>query len=304
MRMPPSFRKFAPALNWIVLAALVGASVGALNALRIASENSYFQESMRGLAGRVLETGALRGACLGLLTAAGGFVLFALAWPVSRLILRSSRMATVGAWTAVPIIALLAVAAYRLNLDVFPSLLSAASLLGNAVLVLVALLAWWLLVKWLARRQDSLRALAGNGVVMTTMAGLLVLLVGLPMGLASTWKVEVDARQPNVWRILPVEPGEHAMTIRIGDREVTRTVWAGDRRPETLVPSIYRTLDIRSLGSPGEAAIDAAAGITEISVAYEPREALVGGLTPASWAMFISSLVFGFALRRPLGVVF
>jgi hypothetical protein len=113
-----------------------------------------------------------------------------------------------------------------------------------------------------------------------------------------------DSEQRVMWRILPVEPGEHAMTIRIGDREVTRTVWAGDRRPETLVPSIYRTLDIRSLGSPGEAAIDAAAGITEISVAYEPREALVGGLTPASWAMFISSLVFGFALRRPLGVVF
>ncbi len=202
MRMPTWLRKLAPALNWIVLAGLVGASVGALNAMRIASENSYFQESMRGLAGRVLETGALRGACLGLLTAAGGFVLFALAWPGSRLILRSSRMATVGAWTAVPIIALLAVAAYRLNLDVFPSLLSAASLLGNAVLVLVALLAWWLLVKWLARRQDSLRALAGNGVVMTTMAGLLVLLVGLPMGLARTWKVEVDARQPNVLIVL------------------------------------------------------------------------------------------------------
>jgi hypothetical protein len=94
------------------------------------------------------------------------------------------------------------------------------------------------------------------------------------------------------------------MTIRIGDREVTRTVWAGDRRPETLVPSVYRSLDIRSLGSPGEAAIDAGAGITEISVAYEPREALLGGLSSASWAMFISSLVFGFALRRPLGVAF
>lgn len=196
------FRKLAPALNWIAFAFLAGAAVGVLGALRIALDNSYFQESMRGLAGRVLEAGALRGAGLGLFIATGGLVLFAGAWPVCRLILRSARMATVGAWTAVPIVALLAVAAYKLNRDVFPSLLSAASLLGNAALVLVALLAWWLLVKWLSRRQDSLRAIAGNGLVMATMAGLLVLLVGLPMGLARSWKVEVDAQQPNVLIVL------------------------------------------------------------------------------------------------------
>ena len=136
--------RFTPLLNWIALAALLGALAGVSAALPVIAENSYFQESMRNLAGRVLEICALRGARTGLLFAAGGLLVFMLAWPVCRLIFRSSRIATVGAASAVPALALLAIVAYKLNLDVFPSLLSAPSLLGNAALAVVSLFLWWL----------------------------------------------------------------------------------------------------------------------------------------------------------------
>jgi len=113
-----------------------------------------------------------------------------------------------------------------------------------------------------------------------------------------------DSERRILWRISPVEPGVHSVSVRLDDREVVRQVWAGAPRPELLVPSIYRSGDIRSFGSPGEPAIDADSSVAAISVEYGPSDNLFAGLSPASWAMFVSSLVFGFALRRPLGVVF
>jgi hypothetical protein len=113
-----------------------------------------------------------------------------------------------------------------------------------------------------------------------------------------------DSERRVLWRISPTVQGEHAVTIRLDDREHVRHVWAGEARPELLVPTIYRSRDIRTFGSPGEVAIDADSGITAISVEYEPGENHLAGLSTASWAMFISSLACGFALRRPLGVVF
>jgi hypothetical protein len=114
----------------------------------------------------------------------------------------------------------------------------------------------------------------------------------------------MDSERRILWRISPVEPGAHSVSIRLADREVVRQVWAGAPRPELLMPSIYRSGDIRSFGSPGEDAIDSKSRVAAISVEYEPSDDLFAGLSPASWAMFVSSLVFGFALRRPLGVVF
>jgi hypothetical protein len=114
----------------------------------------------------------------------------------------------------------------------------------------------------------------------------------------------MDSEKRILWRISPAEPGLHSVRIRLDDREVVRQLWAGDERPELLVQSIYRSGDIRSFGSPGEATIDSDSAVASISVEYAPSEDLFAGLSPASWAMFVSSLVFGFALRRPLGVVF
>ena len=114
----------------------------------------------------------------------------------------------------------------------------------------------------------------------------------------------MDSEQRILWRISAAEPGVHSVNIRLNDRETVRQVWIGAPRPELLVPSVYRSGDIRSFGSPGEPAIDAGSSVAAISVEYDPNDDLFAGLSPASWAMFISSLIFGFALRRPLGVVF
>ena len=195
-------RRLAPVLNWVALAALLGALAGLSAALKLASDNSYFQESMRNLAGRELEIGAFRGAQSGLLIAAGALLVFFLAWPVCRLILRSSRKATLGAALAVPVLAILAIVAFKINLDVFPSLLSVPSLLGNAGLLAASFLLWWFLVKWLAHLQDRLGGIAGSLSATAALGVLLVLVVGAPMGLAQLWKVEVDSRKPNVLIVL------------------------------------------------------------------------------------------------------
>jgi glucan phosphoethanolaminetransferase (alkaline phosphatase superfamily) len=202
MQMPTLLRKFAPALNWTAFTVLIGALAGVIGALRLASSNAYFQEPMRNLAGRVLELGALRGTWLGLLAALAGFLVFAIAWPIGRIVFRSARKATLGAAAAIPALALLGIVAYWLNLQVLPSFLSAASLLGNAALIIVALILWWLTVKRLARHDARLRVIAGSGTAMATMAALLVFVVGLPIALAMAWKVNVDAQNPNVLIVL------------------------------------------------------------------------------------------------------
>lgn len=141
--------------------------------------------------------------------------------------------------------------------------------------------------------DDSLQPSRADAVVATS-KGLRV----------ETPALRMDSEQRILWRISPVEPGEHSVSVRLGDREVVRQVWADKPRPELLMPSIYRSGDIRSFGSPGEDSIDAESGVAAISVEYAPSDDLFAGLSPASWAMFVSSLVFGFVLRRPLGVVF
>ncbi len=126
-----------------------------------------------------------------------------------------------------------------------------------------------------------------------------------PAGLrVETPAFRLESEHRILWRISSVEPGGHTVTIHLDGREVARKVWAGDTRPEFLVPTIYRAGDIRAVGSPGEAAIDADSHVSAISIGYEPAEHDFGGLSLASWSMFVSSLVFGFALRRPLGVEF
>jgi arylsulfatase A-like enzyme len=200
--MPTPLRKLAPILNWILLSVLIGALAGVIGALRLASANAYFQESMRNLASRVIEIGALRGAGLGLLVAVAGLLVFFIAWPIGRLIFRSSRTATIGAAAAIPLLVLLAGVAYWLNLRVLPTYLSLASLLGNAALIIVALVLWWLAAKRFARYDERLRVIAGHGAATATMAVLLVLVLGLPVALAQSWKVEAQAQKPNVLIVL------------------------------------------------------------------------------------------------------
>lgn len=202
MRMPTVLRRIMPALNWTAAMVLTGALAGLIGALRLASANDYFQEPMRNLAGRVIEIGALRGAGLGLVVAVAGLLVFVIAWPIGRMIFRSSRTATIGAAAAIPAMALLALVAFWVNVRFLPSFLTVASLLGNAALIIVALVVWWLAAKRFARHDARLRVIAGNGAALATMAVLLVLALGLPVALAQSWKVEPDPQKPNVLIVL------------------------------------------------------------------------------------------------------
>jgi len=200
--MSPFVGRFVPAFNWIAVTVLVGAAIGVYRAVATAVRNGYFDEPMRVLAGRVLEMGALDGAKSGLVVAAAGLLLFAVAWPICRLVFRDSPKTPLGAILAVPLIPLFAVVGYELNRKVLPSLLSIPSLLGNLALAVMAFLAWWWLLKWIARHREIIRSVAGNGIAAAVLGALVVIAVGLPVGSARLWKKEVDAQSPNVLVVL------------------------------------------------------------------------------------------------------
>jgi hypothetical protein len=138
-------RRATPVLNWILLATLIGAVCGVGAALLVALENAYFESSMRNLAGRVLEIGTFRGALWGLICAAGALLSFVLVWPVCRLLLGRLQTATLGAVLAVAFLAVSAVVAFKINVEVLPAFLSAPSLFANVTLLVATCLLWWIL---------------------------------------------------------------------------------------------------------------------------------------------------------------
>jgi hypothetical protein len=113
-----------------------------------------------------------------------------------------------------------------------------------------------------------------------------------------------DAERMVAWRVSATRPGSHEVEIHVGDGIIRRTLWAGNTGPELLVPNTYRASDWRSLGSPGESAIDPQAHVEEIVVNYQASALVYGGLSLASWSMIVSSLLAGFALRRRMHVDF
>jgi hypothetical protein len=127
----------------------------------------------------------------------------------------------------------------------------------------------------------------------------------VPAGLRlETPALRLDAEQRLMWRISALQAGEHEVTIVVGDVEVRRQLWFGDSRPRLLVPAIYRPNDIRTLANPAERPVEPASAIATVTISYPDNGALLAGLSHASWWMILSSLIFGFLLRRPLRVDF
>lgn len=114
----------------------------------------------------------------------------------------------------------------------------------------------------------------------------------------------LDSERRLMWRISARHAGEYEVTIVVGDVEFPRRLWVGDPRPLVLVPSVYRPGDIRALLNPAETPVDPSSQIAAVSINYPEEEALLAGLSHASWWMIVSSLIFGFLLRRPLRVDF
>jgi hypothetical protein len=113
-----------------------------------------------------------------------------------------------------------------------------------------------------------------------------------------------DAERMIAWRVSATRPGSHEMEIHVGDDIIRRRLWVGDSGPELVVPNTYRTTDWRSLGSPGESAIDPHAHVEETFIDYQASAGVYGGLSLVSWSLFVTSLLAGFALRRRMHVDF
>jgi hypothetical protein len=120
---------------------------------------------------------------------------------------------------------------------------------------------------------------------------------------AETPSLRLDSERKLVWRIRPTMPGEHLVDVKIDNQAVQKRLWAGDVRPRLLVPTVYRGDDIRALANASEA-LGAHSIVSSVSIDYSDDDGRFAGLSPASWSMVVSSLLFGFALRRPLGVDF
>jgi uncharacterized membrane protein (DUF106 family) len=103
------------------------------------------------------------------------------------------------------------------------------------------------------------------------------------------------------WRIVADAPGDHELVVRVGDQRVTKslrvsgtTVRRSPLRPASLLGQIVY---------PAEPPLPRASGVESIRVAYADADVNLFGIE-MHWiiAFFILTMVFAFALAKPLGV--
>jgi hypothetical protein len=129
-------------------------------------------------------------------------------------------------------------------------------------------------------------------------------LVGAQGVVVESPALRLDAERRLIWRVRAIEPGNHTISVQLNGMDVSRQIAVSPPESGQIVKSIYRNVDFRTLGSPGEDALAKDSPALSISVDYPQRAGMFAGLTYVSWALFGASLVFGFLLRRPLGVDF
>lgn len=105
------------------------------------------------------------------------------------------------------------------------------------------------------------------------------------------------------WRILPKRAGDYELAVRLGDRTLTKSVHVSSGlAPRSPVRLAGTFLD--QVLYPAETPIGSDSPVASISVSYPGRSIAVFGYG-LHWMVvyFILSMVFAFALRRPLKVV-
>lgn len=103
------------------------------------------------------------------------------------------------------------------------------------------------------------------------------------------------------WRVRAEDPGEHELVVRIGDRSFTKTLRVAGT---TVLRSPVRPAGL--LGQivyPAESPLPDGSGLTSIRVSYDDADVSFFGLE-MHWiiAFFVLTMIFAFALARPLGV--
>ena len=114
--------------------------------------------------------------------------------------------------------------------------------------------------------------------------------------------VRIDERGEILWRIRATEPGDHWVTVRVGEDSVERRIRVGGT--SAVWPFAYATADWRVLGSPAEPPLPESSPVVRTEVDYARARAEFVGLSTASWMLFGFSLLFAFLMRGWFGVTF
>ena len=124
-----------------------------------------------------------------------------------------------------------------------------------------------------------------------------------PEGVAAeTPALRIDAERQLVWRLRAGDAGTHRIEIRLDGDALEHTVAAGTNG-RGVTPLRYRASDWNVLLYPLETALPPGP-VVSVELTYPRGRGAFLGLSTASWIFFGSSLLFGFAFRRPFGVTF
>jgi hypothetical protein len=119
-----------------------------------------------------------------------------------------------------------------------------------------------------------------------------------------TPRLSIPSQREADWRIAARSPGEHLLRLSVGSEVMTKTVLVSDHTARRSIrrpgPNV-----LQQILYPVEPPLSGAAGISAIEVRYaEGRVSLLGWEVHWIIAFFILTLVWAFALRRPLRTTF
>ena len=114
--------------------------------------------------------------------------------------------------------------------------------------------------------------------------------------------VRMPAAREVAWRVRATVPGEHRLVVHVGSTSVETHLIAGDGWGPVPSRRTGRGM-VDTLLYPGEPPIAADHAISAVEIGYAALDMRAFGW-PVHWlvAFFVLSIVFGFALKGPLGV--
>jgi hypothetical protein len=123
----------------------------------------------------------------------------------------------------------------------------------------------------------------------------------LPAGVALDAPPVRTADGEVFWRLRAEAPGDHVLSLRVGDETLTK-IWAVGGSPRKV--PVKRTKSWEAFLYPGEAALARSSGAHTVSLAYPERDLalLPGGELGILTTFFALSLLAGFALKGRFGV--
>ena len=126
----------------------------------------------------------------------------------------------------------------------------------------------------------------------------------LPDGIVQeTPALRIPSLRQIAWRLGARAKGDYEVGIRLGGVRLVHSIRV-DGTAAGVAPLAYRAGDWNALAYPGQPPIAEGGPVREVHLDYPRNGAALAGLSPASWVFFVSSLLFGFALRGPFGVTF